>query len=53
MAELTDTTDIREIVRERYANAAKAVATGAYDKPGARVRPRRAALRSRWLRPRL
>ena len=31
MAELTDTTDIRETVRERYANAAKAAATGAYD----------------------
>ncbi len=30
MAELTDTTDIRETVRERYANAAKAAATGAY-----------------------
>jgi len=29
MAELTD--DIRETVRERYANAAKAAATGAYD----------------------
>jgi arsenite methyltransferase len=29
MAELTD--DIREIVRERYANAAKAAASGAYD----------------------
>ena len=34
MAELTDTTDIREIVRERYANAAKAVATGAYEQAG-------------------
>jgi SAM-dependent methyltransferase len=29
MAELTE--DVREIVRERYANAAKAAATGAYD----------------------
>jgi SAM-dependent methyltransferase len=32
MAELTDqSTDIRETVRERYANAAKAAATGAHD----------------------
>ena len=30
MAELTDA-DIRETVRERYANAAKAAATGAYE----------------------
>jgi SAM-dependent methyltransferase len=32
MAELTDNTDIRELVRERYANAAKAAATGDYDR---------------------
>ena len=31
MAELTDTTDIRETVRERYAAAARAASTGAYD----------------------
>jgi arsenite methyltransferase len=31
MAELTDAPDIRETVRERYAAAARAAATGAYD----------------------
>jgi len=31
MAELTDTTDIRETVRERYAAAARAASTRAYD----------------------
>ena len=31
MAELTDTTDIRESVRERYAAAARAASRGAYD----------------------
>jgi arsenite methyltransferase len=31
MAELTDTTDIRETVRERYAAAARAASTGSYD----------------------
>ncbi len=31
MAELTDTTEIRETVRERYAAAARAASTGAYD----------------------
>jgi arsenite methyltransferase len=32
MAELTDTTDIRETVREKYAAAARAASTGAYDR---------------------
>jgi arsenite methyltransferase len=31
MAELTDTTDIRETVRERYAAAARAASSGAFD----------------------
>ena len=31
MAELTDTSDIRETVRERYARAARRAASGAYD----------------------
>ena len=31
MAELTDATEIRAAVRQRYAQAAKAAAAGAYD----------------------
>jgi arsenite methyltransferase len=34
MAELTDSTDIREVVRERYAAAARAASIGSYDQAG-------------------